>query len=99
MSKRARDSGGGDEDDEAFDPMAFYKQQQAAMLSQAAQHVEQSREEISRAQQVKEKPRSVELFKKQMAHIFSGAGCAGVCGEEAKKERRHCRLYVSEIHV
>ena len=62
MSKRARDSGGGDEDDEAFDPMAFYKQQQAAMLSQAAQHVEQSREEISRAQQVKEKPRSMELF-------------------------------------
>ena len=57
MSKRARDSGGGDEDDEAFDPMAFYKQQQAAMLSQAAQHVEQSREEISRAQQVKEKRR------------------------------------------
>ena len=55
MSKRARDSGGGDEDDEAFDPMAFYKQQQAAMLSQAAQHVEQSREEISRAQQVREK--------------------------------------------
>ena len=80
MSKRARDSGGGDEDDEAFDPMAFYKQQQAAMLSQAAQHVEQSREEISRAQQVKEKP-GINLLLRHKWHMhFLGAGCAGVCG-------------------
>ena len=50
MSKRTRDSGGG-EDDDGFDPMAFYRQQQQAMLSQAAQHVEQSREEITRAQE------------------------------------------------
>ena len=50
MSKRGRDSGGG-EDDEAFDPMAFYRQQQQALLSQAAQHVEQSRDDITRAQE------------------------------------------------
>ena len=49
MSKRPRDSGGG-EDDEGFDPMAFYRQQQQAMLNQAAQHVEESRDEIIRAQ-------------------------------------------------
>ena len=54
MSKRARVSGGGGDEDEddSFDPMAFYRQQQQAMLSQAAQHVEQSRDEITRAQQV-----------------------------------------------
>ena len=34
MSKRQRDSGGGDDD--SFDPMAFYREQQQAMLSQAA---------------------------------------------------------------
>ena len=49
MSKRARDSGGGEDD--GFDPMAFYREQQQAMLSEAAHHAEQRRDEISRAQQ------------------------------------------------
>ena len=49
MYKWQRDSGGGD--NESFDPIAFYREQQQAMLSQAAHHVEQSRDEITRAQQ------------------------------------------------
>ena len=82
MSKRARDSGGGDEDDEAFDPMAFYKQQQAAMLSQAAQHVEQSREEINRAQQVRQTNYTLNVVD-QIQLSVSGARCSGICGQEA----------------
>ena len=34
-----------------FDPAEYYRQQQQQMLLQASQHVEQTREEIQRAQE------------------------------------------------
>ena len=43
-----------DQEEDGFDPMAFYKQQQQAMLLQATQHVEQTRQEITRVQEIAE---------------------------------------------
>ena len=40
----------GEGDDESYDPMAFYKQQQQEMLLQATQHVQAAQEEIQQAQ-------------------------------------------------
>jgi len=40
-----------DDGNDSFDPEEFYRQQQQAMLLQASQHVEQTRDEIQRVQQ------------------------------------------------
>ena len=100
MSKRARVSGGGGDEDEddSFDPMAFYRQQQQAMLSQAAQHVEQSRDEITRAQQVGN-PLYVYFSNDIFAFALLGTGTRRTKWEKTPKKRRHGRQHVAEVHV
>merc|ERR1719283_336950 len=56
MEENEEDVGGetpsrDENEEDGFDPMAFYKQQQQAMLRQSMQHVEQTREEITRVQE------------------------------------------------
>ena len=45
-----QDSSAMDTSNEAFDPIALYQQQRAAMLMESSQHVQTSQEEIQKAQ-------------------------------------------------
>ena len=39
-----------DQSNESYDPLAFYRQQQAAMMMESTQHVQASQQEIQKAQ-------------------------------------------------
>ena len=47
---QAGGSGGQEQMDSSFDPIAFYQQQRSEMLLESSHHVQQSQDEIQRAQ-------------------------------------------------